>query len=162
MEEVRAISMNLRPASLDDLGAASAVRGLCRDWHDVYSSIGMEADIAVLDVDIPPLLVTNVFRAVQEALNNVAKHARAKNVRVSMRIEAGVLKVEVRDDGAGFQIAQDDATAGIRGLRGLRDRAERTGGRCEVSSALGQGTIVGLEWPVTAGQAALLAHASLN
>ncbi len=162
MEEVRAISMNLRPASLDDLGAASAVRGLCRDWQDVYRGIDMETEIEVLDIDIPPILATNVFRAVQESLNNVARHAEAHHVRVSMRIEAGILKVAVCDDGAGFQIGEDGPANGTRGLRGLRERAERTGGRLELSSAFGKGTTVQLEWPVGAGQAAFLANASLN
>jgi len=163
MDEVRTISMNLRPALLDDLGAASAVRGLCRDWQDVYRGIEVETDIAVQDAEIPPILVTNVFRAVQESLNNVARHAAAQHVCVSMRIMAGVLTVAVRDDGAGFAIDADSSpTAGTRGLRGLHERAERTGGRCEVSSAPGRGTTVQLEWPVAAGQAAHLANARLN
>jgi signal transduction histidine kinase len=163
MDEVRTISMNLRPALLDDLGAASAVRGLCRDWQDVYRGIEVETDIAVEDAEIPSILVTNVFRAVQESLNNVARHAAAQRVHVSMRIMAGVLTVAVRDDGAGFTIdGESSPAAGTRGLRGLHERAARTGGRCEVSSALGRGTTVRLEWPVAAGQAAQLANASLN
>jgi signal transduction histidine kinase len=163
MEEVRTISMNLRPALLDQLGAASAVRGLCRDWQDVYRGIEVETDIAVEDAEIPPILVTNVFRAVQESLNNVARHAAAQHVHVSMRIMAGVLTVAVRDDGSGFTIdGESSPTAGTRGLRGLHERAARTGGRCEVSSAPGLGTTVQLEWPVAAGQAAQLANASLN
>lgn len=163
MEEVRTISMNLRPAMLDDLGAASAVRGLCRDWQDVYRGIDVETDIGVLDTDIPPVLVTHVFRAVQESLNNVARHAAAQRVRVSMRITEGVLEVAIRDDGAGFTIDSDWSPAlGARGLMGLRERAARTGGCCEVSSALGQGTIVQLKWPVAAGHAAQLASESIH
>jgi signal transduction histidine kinase len=163
MDEVRSISMNLRPALLDDLGAASAVRSLCRDWQDVYHAIEVETDIAVSDGDIPPVLVTSVFRAVQESLNNVARHAAAQRVLVSIRVDDGVLKVSIRDDGVGFAIDGDNSpTAGTRGLRGLRERAARTGGCCEVSSAPGRGTTVQLEWPVAAGQAAHLANASLN
>jgi signal transduction histidine kinase len=163
MDEVRSISMNLRPALLDDLGAASAVLGLCRDWQDVYRGIEVETDIAVQDAEIPPILVTNVFRAVQESLNNVARHAAARHVRVSIQIVAGVLRVMVQDDGAGFKIEDGSSPdIGTRGLRGLRERAERTGGCFDVSSALGQGTTIRLEWPVAAGLAAHLAKASLN
>jgi signal transduction histidine kinase len=163
MDEVRSISMNLRPALLDDLGAASAVRGLCRDWQDVYRGIEVETDIAVLDAEIPAILVTSVFRAVQESLNNVARHAAAQHVRVSIRITAGVLRVLVQDDGAGFEIDDGSSPAsGTRGLRGLRERAARTGGCFDVSSAPGQGTVVQLEWPVAAGLAAHIAQASLN
>jgi signal transduction histidine kinase len=104
-----------------------------------------------------------VFRAVQESLNNVARHAGAQHVLVSIRIVNGVLRVAIRDDGIGFRIdGENSPTAGTRGLRGLRERAERTGGCCQVSSAPGQGTTVELEWPVAAGQAAQLANARLN
>jgi signal transduction histidine kinase len=163
MDEVRAISMNLRPALLDHLGAVSAVRSLCRDWREVYQDVEVEIDIPVADADIPAILVTNVFRAVQESLNNVARHAAASHVQVSMRIEGGVFAVRVCDDGLGFD--QNDAitaSSATRGLRGLRERAEQTGGRFEVTSRPGKGTTVELAWPVSAGHAARLASARLN
>ncbi len=166
MEEVRGISMNLRPAVLDDLGAASAVKSLCRDWHDVYTEIAIDTSIEVQDADIPPMLGTNVYRAVQESLNNVARHAGAHRVEVAMRLEDGTLAVTVQDDGTGFAISGDVRRLvdrpELRGLRGLRERTERSGGRCMVSSAPGQGTLVRLEWPVVAGTAARRANARLN
>jgi signal transduction histidine kinase len=148
---------------LDDLGAASAVRGLCRDWQAVYRDVEVQLDIAVDDTDIPGLLVTKVFRAVQESLNNVARHAEARHVIVSMRIKSGVLAVTVRDDGVGFDPGEDLVSiVGSRGLRGLRERCESSGGRFELWSSRGEGTRVQLEWPVAPGQAARLANASLN
>jgi signal transduction histidine kinase len=166
MDEVRGISMNLRPAVLDDLGAASAVRSLCREWHEVYGEIAIDAAIDVDDADIPPMLGTNVYRAVQESLNNVARHAGAHRVQVGMRLEDGTLLVTVQDDGTGFAISGDVRRLvdrpDLRGLRGLRERAERSGGRCMVSSAPGQGTLVRLEWPVVIGTAARQANARLN
>jgi signal transduction histidine kinase len=166
MDDVRGISMNLRPALLDDLGAASAVRWLCREWHDVYHDIDIEADIDVSDTEIPPALGTTVFRSVQESLNNVARHASAHRVQVRMRLEAGTLSVTVVDDGSGFSINGDvrrlAERPGLQGLRGLRERAERTGGRCEVASEPGRGTTVCLEWPVAPGQAAREANVRLN
>ncbi|MBS0394460.1 MAG: hypothetical protein JSR54_07510 [Proteobacteria bacterium] len=166
MTEVRSISMNLRPAVLDDLGAASAVRFLCREWHDVYQDIAIDTDIAVDDADIPQALGTNVFRAVQESLNNVARHANAQRVEVSMRVVEGHLKVAIRDDGAGFALSGDVRRLvdrpELRGLRGLRERAARAGGRCDVSSAPGRGTTVLLEWPITGIAAARDANAQLN
>ena len=166
MEEVRGISMNLRPAVLDDLGAASAVRSLCRDWHEVYRDISIDMRIDVADGDIPPMLSTNIYRSVQETLNNVVRHAGARRVEVTMRLEAGILLVTVQDDGAGF--ASDAGVRGqvarleIGGLRGLRERTERSGGRCVVSSAPGRGTLVRLEWPIAIGAAARQANARLN
>ena len=166
MDDVRGISMNLRPTLLDDLGAASAVRWLCREWHDVYHDIAVDADIEVSDTEIPTALGTTVFRAVQESLNNVARHSSARHVQVRMRLDAGTLSVTVADDGTGFTITGDVRRLverpGLQGLRGLRERAERTGGRCEVASAPGRGTTVCLEWPVAPGLAAREANVRLN
>jgi signal transduction histidine kinase len=166
MDEVRGISMNLRPALLDDLGAASAVRWLCREWHDVYHEIAIDTDIAVGDEAIPPMLGTSVFRAVQESLNNVARHAGANRVQVSMKLDAGTLSVTVQDDGSGFAINGDVRRLvqgnGVKGLHSLRERAERTGGRCDIASAPGRGTTVRLEWPIAAGLAAREANACIN
>ncbi len=166
IDEVRAISMNLRPAALDDLGAVSAIRSFCRDWRQVYNTVSVEADLAVSDRDIPPAIVTNVYRAVQESLNNVARHAHAQRVRVSMRIASGKLVVKVQDDGVGFRVDRDTRNAhgrpALLGLRGLRERTERSGGSCKVTSAPGRGTTVRLEWPVAVGVMAWSANARLN
>lgn len=166
IDEVRAISMNLRPAVLDDLGAVSAIRSFCRDWRQVYDTVTVDADLAVLDKEIPPAIVTNVYRAVQESLNNVARHAQAQRVRVSMRIAGGKLVVKIQDDGVGFRL-DSDAREGhgrpaLLGLRGLRERTERSGGSCKVTSAPGKGTTVRLEWPVAAGVVAWNANVRLN
>jgi signal transduction histidine kinase len=163
MAEVRAISLNLRPLMLDDLGAASAVRFLCRDWHDVYSSIGVDVDVTVADADIPADCAVDIYRAVQEALNNVARHSGANQVKVSMHLLGGTLALSVRDNGNGFNFeAEAGASFGSRGLRSLRERAERAGGSCEVTSSPGQGTVVELKLPILVGEAARLANASLN
>jgi signal transduction histidine kinase len=129
----------------------------------VYRGIEVAIDICVADADIPGVLATNVFRAVQEALNNIARHAAANHVQIAMRISDGLLAVSVSDDGMGFDLEHvTNGNGGNRGLRGLRERAENTGGRFRVTSAPGKGTKVELDWPVTAGQAARLANASLN
>jgi signal transduction histidine kinase len=107
--------------------------------------------------------VTNVYRAVQESLNNVARHAEARRVEVSMRILAGMLAVKISDDGVGFGIHDGkDPISGTRGLRGLKERAESSGGRFDISSTPGCGTMIQLEWPVASGHAARLASASIN
>jgi signal transduction histidine kinase len=166
IDELRGIAMNLRPAQLDDLGAASAVRWLCREWHEVYADIAIDTDIAIDDTQVPPMLATNVFRTVQESLNNVARHAAAHRVQVVVRLDSGTLTVTVRDDGNGFSEGGNGQRAiahqGLGGLTGLRERAERTGGRCNISSTPGQGTTVRVEWPVAPGLAAREANAWVN
>ena len=158
IDEVRAIAMNLRPAVLDNLGAASAVRYLCREWHDVYRGIAIATDISVDDRDVPPVLSINLFRAIQESLNNVARHSAATSVRVTVELNDGVLLATVHDDGVGFRMAETASGRperhGCHGLRGLRERAARAGGRCRVISAPGAGTTVRIEWPLGAASAA--------
>ena len=166
IDEVRAISMNLRPAVLDDLGAVSAIRCFCRDWREVYNNVIVKADIAVTDQDIPAAIITSVYRAVQECLNNVAAHAQARRVWVSIRIADGNLVVKIRDDGLGFRVdaeAQErPARPASLGLRGLRERTERSGGCCRVTSSSGKGTTVRLEWPIVGDLAARNEKARLN
>jgi signal transduction histidine kinase len=87
-------------------------------------------------------------------------------VRVSMRIASGKLVVKVQDDGVGFCVDSDPRNGhrqpALLGLRGLRERTERSGGSCKVISAPGRGTTVRLEWPVVAGAVAWSANARLN
>jgi signal transduction histidine kinase len=166
IDEVRAISMNLRPAVLDDLGAVSAIRSFCRDWREVYNNVAVGTDIAVTDQDIPPSIVTSVYRAVQESLNNVARHAQARHVWISLRITAGKLVVKIRDDGVGFRASLEGREARgqptLLGLRGLRERTERSGGCCKITSTPGKGTTVRLEWPIATGLLAWDTSARLN
>jgi len=150
--DVRNISMNLRPAVLDDLGAASAVRYLCREWNEIYTGVDLTTEIEVDDTQIPDTLGIDVFRSVQELLNNVARHAHAQRVRVEMGLESGRLAVVVTDDGAGFEPGRPTSVGmparESRGLRGLRERTERLGGQYRIESAPGAGTAVRLEWPL--------------
>jgi signal transduction histidine kinase len=164
MDEVRAISMNLRPAALDDLGAVSAIRSFYRSWRAVYTSVSIKEDIAVADRDIPHGIATHVYRAVQESLNNVARHSQAQRVWLTIRILDGNLVVTIRDDGVGFN-PDTDSTPGGRtslGLLGLRERTERSGGSCQVTTTPGNGTTVCLQWPLAVGVAARHANATLN
>ena len=154
--DVRNISMNLRPAVLDDLGAASAVRYLCREWNEIYAGVALTTNISVDDTQIPDTLGTDVFRSVQELLNNVARHAHAAQVRVDLAVTGDHLSVVVADDGDGFDSARSPGLHGgqreSRGLRGLRERTERLGGFYRIDSAPGKGTAVRLEWPLVTHQ----------
>ena len=154
--DVRNISMNLRPAVLDDLGAASAVRYLCREWNEIYAGVALTTNISVDDTQIPDTLGTDVFRSVQELLNNVARHAHAAQVRVDLAVTGDHLSVVVSDDGDGFDSTRSPGLAGgqreSRGLRGLRERTERLGGFYRIDSSPGKGTAVRLEWPLVTHQ----------
>ncbi len=150
-EDIRSIAMNLRPSMLDDLGAASAVAWFCREFSENYPAIEVRTEMEVLDAEIPKRLSTAVFRSVQELLNNVAKHAHARHVVVSLSREAAQLALEVRDDGVGVEHAGSTASRRLgHGIRNLRERAEMTGGQLNLSSAgSGSGTRARIGWRLT-------------
>ena len=152
---IRAISMNLRPQMLDNLGAASATSWFCRGFAEVYPELNVFPQISARNDEIPKRIATHVFRCVQELLNNVAKHARAKTVRIELRRDGPVLCLEVCDDGIGMaDEARDPARLHGSGIRNLRERAEMTGGQFSVSSSAGRGTLVRIVWELGADEPA--------
>lgn len=152
MDELRTIAMNLRPAVLDDLGAVSAVSWFCREFAENYPTLVLREQVTVADADVPERLSTAVFRSLQEMLNNVAKHARAREVVVSLSRAPGQLILEVEDDGVGIHRSAPDASSRAgRGLRNLRERASMTGGEFMVGNRPGGGgTRARIEWHLPA------------
>ena len=156
LEELRNIAMNLRPAVLDDLGAASAVSWFCREFAQSYPTLQLQEAVSVRDADVPERLGTAVFRSVQELLNNVAKHAQAHKVMVSLSRAVDRLVLEVNDDGIGLSSggASVPALGSGRGIHNLRERAEMTGGQFTLSSAeSGTGSHARIEWRLAATEA---------
>jgi len=94
--------------------------------------------------DLPEEHNTCIYRIVQEALNNCARHARARHATIHVVSEGGRLVVTVEDDGAGFAAGE---TRGL-GLIGMEERVKRLGGVLSITSRLGQGTIVRAEFPL--------------
>ncbi|MCZ8234549.1 MAG: response regulator [Inhella sp.] len=143
----RRLMLNLRPPILQE-GLVPALHWLIGQFERQQE--GIQAQL-VSDADIPldeeRALVA--YRFVQEALHNVAKHARATRVTVELAWAGGVLTVEVRDDGVGMNVAALPPTAGL-GLRGLRERAASVGAWLDLSSAPGAGTRLLLSLPVLA------------
>jgi signal transduction histidine kinase len=144
---IRAISMNLRPQMLDNLGAASATSWFCRGFAEIYPMLAVRAEITAKNDEIPKRISTHLFRCVQELLNNVAKHAQAKTVWILLQREGVVLSVQVRDDGIGMpDQAQHPARLHGSGIRNLRERAEMTGGQFSISSLPNGGTSAQISW----------------
>jgi signal transduction histidine kinase len=146
---IRAISMNLRPQLLDNLGAASAASWFCRGFAEIYPTITVHTEITAQNADIPERIATHLFRCVQELLNNVAKHAEATCVWVVLKRDGFRLSLEVRDDGVGMPLeAGDPARLRGSGIRNLKERAEMTAGEFLLSSAAHQGTSAQIVWLV--------------
>ncbi len=154
IENLRSIITELRPAALDELGLRTAIEALL-DRHREHSGVQIEGELELpvsatgedrLDDD----LETAVYRLAQEALTNVAKHARASTVRVAVREHEGELSIEVQDDGTGFDIS---TTSDGFGLAGMHERVSLAGGTLTVESGE-QGTLLRARLPARRSRAA--------
>lgn len=149
-QEVRALSLNLRPSVLDDLGLAAAVRWYIRERVE---STGLRA-VLTIEKNLPRLSAireTACFRVLQSALTNVLRHANAQEVQVGLHHADGNLVLEIHDDGRGFKLkaARQAALGGKSlGLLGMEERVRLAGGRFAISSIPGQGTQIRVELPV--------------
>ena len=146
MISVRRIVTELRPSVLDQLGLADAI-----EWqsHDFAGRTGLALD---LDIDcdcnaMPDAVTSAVFRMLQEALNNVAKHANATRVAVALRVESGYLSLDVTDDGRGITQSEMRGSHSL-GLLGLRERAIALGGSVTIANGERGGTSVALQLPL--------------
>jgi signal transduction histidine kinase len=144
LAEVRAMSHSLRPAPFDEGQLLPALNALAK-------SEGTRGRLTVLiesperDLVLPHEIELVCYRVVREAIANVVKHARARNVCVFLGQDADQLTVSVVDDGRGFDVAPTTRQAvrdGHLGLVGMRERLNRVGGSLSVSSTVGQGTTV--------------------
>ena len=152
-DSIRAISMNLRPQLLDNLGAASAASWFCRGFAEVYPTLQVHAEITTKNDEIPKRISTHVYRCLQELLNNVVKHAQANTVWVRLKREDAVLSLEVRDDGIGMaNEVRDPARLHGAGLRNLRERAEMTAGEFTIASSADGGTTAQIVWRLGADE----------
>ena len=147
IENLHAIISELRPAALDDLGLKPAVEALARR-HRQINGIDVESrldlpDPARGDRRLAPEVETTIYRLTQEALTNVARHAGAQHATVTVAATHGRVRVQVTDDGGGFDFA--GVTEGF-GLVGMRERAALIGGTVEISSGT-TGTTVTAELP---------------
>lgn len=152
LEDVRKIIFDLRPTLLDDLGLIPAVRHYAKTLLEAQ---GMEVRFASSGFGqqrLPSAVETTVFRVAQEAITNVARHSSARIVTISVTLRDGVVRLQVGDDGVGFDAPALLASSGRRrlGIAGMEERVTLLGGRLEIRSAPGEGTVVTMIVPVPA------------
>ena len=147
VERVRELSLDLRPAMLDDLGLVPALV-----WYfDRYTSqtnVRVKFSRDGLEGRLDPEVETAAFRVVQEALTNVARHSGVDEVAVRLLPDRGKLLLEIADNGTGFDPEAAQADARSMGLVGMRERTELLGGRFVVKSAPGDGAKLTAELPL--------------
>lgn len=147
---VRNMALLLRPSMLDDLGLVPALRWQARE---VSKSTAMDVSVAaeLTSDDLPDEYKTCIYRVVQEALHNCARHSHAQTVRIRVQQRPGpqgseLVAISIQDDGQGFDASQ---IKGL-GLLGIQERVNRLGGACRVHSAPGKGTVLSVELPLPA------------
>ena len=151
LEEVGRLSRGLHPSILDEVGLAAAVTRHAREFAELH---GVAVDVRVEGLKtepLPPALQATVYRILQEALTNVAKHADARSVSVRLVRHEAAVELRVQDDGAGFDPAVgSDAAAGDRhlGLQVMRERAALLGGSVKVESRPGAGSTNTARFPL--------------
>lgn len=150
LKGVRSYSQDLRPSILDDLGLLPALEWLT---EDLERQIGIKAELRVIGSPrrFAPEMELLLFRIVQEAVNNVRRHAKASEVEVAIEFDKGKMTTTVKDNGTGFELPKtlgELSRSGKLGLLGMEERARLLGGSLRVQSERGKGTTVTIEAPV--------------
>jgi len=145
LQNVRRLAVELRPSALDDFGLAPALERLV-DTYRQHASVPVHLEIQLGDRRLPSEVETTLYRMVQEALTNVAKHADASAVSILLTRRPASVALVVEDDGAGFDL--DGVHDGGLGLSGMRERVALAGGRLRLESEPGKGTTLAAEVPL--------------
>jgi PAS domain S-box-containing protein len=147
IQRVKKISGELRPGALDDLGIAAALEWQASEFKkltEIECEFSSDPEDVVLDSDRS----TAIFRIFQEALTNVARHAKATKVKATLREKTRKIVLRIRDNGKGIEKNQIDSPKAF-GIMGMRERARSLGGKVEITGSPGRGTTVAVSIPLT-------------
>lgn len=153
IDEIRRISRDLWPTILSDLGILAAISWYCREFQNIYSEMRILREIDVLEEEVPEQLKITLYRVLQEATNNAAKHSKGDLVSLSLKKNHDRLELTVSDNGRGFDLSNTLARQRSRrglGLTSMRERTELSGGSFSIQSVLGKGTVVRASWNTAA------------
>lgn len=147
MEELRRIARGLRPPALDMLGLGPAIESHARNIAD---ATGMAMDLRLDDIGhrLPPEAELALYRVIQEALSNLARHSGADTFSVQLGLAGNHVFADVEDNGRGFDVASAMSSNGGLGLFGMQERASYVGGSVEIASEPGAGTRVHVLVPI--------------
>jgi PAS domain S-box-containing protein len=153
MASARYVALELRPPELDDVGLESAIESYVHEWSGRYR-IAADVEVTGLAAEdpMPTELASALYRIVQEALTNVAKHAHATQVSVIVERPDGEVRLIVEDDGQGFDLCETEIRVRNErrlGLAGIRERVSLVGGHVSVESSPGKGTALFVRLPLS-------------
>jgi signal transduction histidine kinase len=151
ISDVRRVAMNARPSTLDDLGIVATLSWFFREFELVFVGIELERDIDIDECDIANEQKVVIYRVVQEAINNAAKHSGATTINVCLRRTAGYIELAISDNGCGFDpdlVALSSTRDRGLGLASIRARAMSAGGTHVMRTAIGHGVEIVVTLPV--------------
>jgi len=146
--DLHRLAVELRPSALDRVGLIGALGQYVQEFKRRYSLEAQFESDNLEHIRLSPEIETSLYRIVQEALTNVARHAQARSVSVLLQARDGQIVATVEDDGKGFDPAQVQAK-GRLGLFGMQERAAMLGGSLNIESAPGRGTTVFVKIPLS-------------
>lgn len=148
-KKIRTLFIDLRPAELGMLGLPSVLRELFAHYTKTYPlNIKFKENIG--SIHIKDEVAITLYRVIQEAFNNIVKHARAKNVKIDLLLKQGEINLSVEDDGVGFDAEAffKEANVNKLGLRGMRERVDLLNGEFFLQSKLRSGTKINVTFPI--------------
>jgi two-component system, NarL family, sensor histidine kinase UhpB len=143
---VQNLAAELRPGALDHLGLAAALAQRARQFQQ-RSGVACSLEVAEPIPELPPAVADDLFYICQEALTNVARHARATQVRLRLEVQDGQVRLSIEDNGIGIDPAVAAAQRSL-GLLGMRERALQCAGSVEIEAASPRGTVVVVQVPL--------------
>ncbi|MBI1424641.1 MAG: PAS domain S-box protein [Gammaproteobacteria bacterium] len=147
VDDARRMAMDLRPSILDDLGIISTINWFCREFEETYKEIRIEKAIYLEENDISDNRKIVIYRILQEALNNVAKHAQADTVSIVLQKIDEFIGLSITDNGIGFRKSQDSLGSRGMGINSMQERVELSGGSFRIVDNVPRGTIISIRWP---------------
>ena len=151
IHEVRHIAMDLRPVMIDDLGLLPTLKWFCREYENTYTQIKIDLSLHVDESTISSKKKIVIFRIIQEAMNNIAKHANASNIALTLSESESDMTISISDNGCGFDAdlksrCDTKKLSHSFGLNSMRERAESTNGKFQITSTPGEGTSILISW----------------
>jgi signal transduction histidine kinase len=143
MREVRRISMDLRPSTLDDLGLITTIDWYLREFQTACPNTNVEQRLELAETDVPDALKIHLFRLLQEGLSHAAERNVASRIRVHLRREDDTIVLEIEDSGVG------NGPVGGIGTISMRERAQIAGGVLSILRTPGKGTRIRAQFPIT-------------
>lgn len=148
-EMTRHIAYQLHPSILDDLGLVASLRSLCREFSERAADIELKFTSDPAHALVSREVASCLYRIAQQSLENVAQHANARHVTVSLTFRKGYASLNIADDGVGFDLKEVKGSGGL-GLIGMQERARLVHGKLTIATSPGHGTRIAVEAPLSA------------